>query len=214
MTFVIYRAETGGDNSFEAPKMDLKSLLLLDGVPPHLRMAAFASAGAFLGVGVYVAHISNALSYLSDDPKACVNCHIMAPQYASWKHSSHANVATCNDCHVPHDSAVRKYWFKANDGLRHSVLFTLRKERQVIRAIPESRHVIQENCIRCHSQTLEQATITVGHSFDRSCIECHREVPHGRVSSLSSTPNAAVPLPSPVTPKFFRQPNSRLESKP
>jgi hypothetical protein len=38
------------------------------------------------------------------------------PQYVTWFHSRHREVATCNDCHVPHDNIVRHYAFKASDG--------------------------------------------------------------------------------------------------
>ncbi len=167
-------------------------------------MLGMGLVGGFFGAASYVAFLSNAASYMSDDPKACINCHIMTPMYASWRHSSHARVATCNDCHVPQDSVVRKYYFKANDGLRHSYLFTTRQERQVIEAIPESKAVIQKNCIRCHEPMLQQATTPLGHTLDRSCIACHREVPHGREHSLSATPNAAVPPLEPVTPSWMR----------
>lgn len=147
----------------------------------------------FVGVGAYVAQVSQAASYLSDDPAACINCHVMIPQYSTWQRSSHARVAVCNDCHVPHDSLLSKYWFKAKDGSRHSLLFTLRRERQVIQAIPDSREVIQDNCVRCHIRTVETAVAPVHADFSRACVDCHREVPHGRVHSLSSTPHAAVP---------------------
>lgn len=176
--------------------MNLRSLITLENVPPKLRVAILVSMGAFVGMAAYVAQISQATSYLSDDPEACINCHIMTPMYASWKHSSHARVANCNDCHVPHDSVLRKYYFKAMDGSRHSALFTLRMEPQVIRAREESKHVIQANCLRCHGDQVH--TASVKNEFDRSCVECHREVPHGRTDSLSATPNAAVPLQSPV----------------
>lgn len=181
------------------------SAVTMRGLTAGWRMAGMGVLGSFFGGAAYVAYVSNAISYLSDDPKACINCHIMNPTYASWQHSSHARVAVCNDCHVPHDSTFRKYWFKANDGLRHSALFTLRRERQVIQAIPASKKVIQQNCIRCHAQVLQSSEITQPHNFERSCIECHREVPHGRQSSLSATPNAAVPPLSPVTPKWMRR---------
>lgn len=174
----------------------------LDAVPKKLKWACALSTGAMAGLGAYVLVLSNAVSYMSDDPKACINCHIMRPQYATWQHSSHARAASCNDCHVPHDSTFKKYWFKANDGLRHSLLFTLRKERQVIQAIPESQHVIQANCVRCHTTVVEDVADKVHSASDRSCIECHREVPHGRVHSLSSTPNAIVPGLKPVFPDF------------
>lgn len=178
-------------------------VLTLQGVPPRLRVAAFCSAGVFVGLSGYVFHLSEAASYLSDDPTACINCHIMTPQYATWRHSSHARVTTCNDCHVPHDSAARKYWFKMKDGARHSFLFTFRMEPQVIRATRESHEVIQENCVRCHGDLVGNARTPIGHDFDRACMDCHREVPHGRPSSLSSTPNAAVPPVTPVVPGWF-----------
>jgi cytochrome c nitrite reductase small subunit len=177
-----------------------------------MRYALAAMMGVVVGLGLYVARVSEAASYMSDDPRACINCHIMFPEYATWKHSSHANVANCNDCHVPHNNILNKYYFKAKDGLRHSTMFTLRLEPQVIQAIPESRKVIQENCIRCHANVMQDVT-PAGHAdFSRSCVDCHREVPHGRVHSLSSTPNAAVPELSPLTPEWIRerdQPNPR-----
>lgn len=159
--------------------------------------------GSFFGLFFVVAYVSNAASYLSDEPEACINCHIMNPEYVTWRHSSHARVANCNDCHVPHDSTWRKYFFKANDGLRHSALFTLRMERQVIEAIPESKEVIQQNCVRCHSATMARAGAPGHASEERTCIDCHREVPHGRVHSLSSTPNAALPPLKPVIPEWL-----------
>jgi cytochrome c nitrite reductase small subunit len=191
--------------------MGLWKKLTLAHLPPGLRYACFASVGAFAGMLFYVAHISNAASYLTDDPKACINCHIMTPQYASWQHSSHGQVATCNDCHVPHDSLWRKYYFKAMDGGRHSTLFTLRMEPQVIRATHESAKVIQENCLRCHQDQVHQATTE--DIFERSCVDCHREVPHGRVNSLSATPNAAVPLQSSVVPGWFSSAPDSSKSK-
>ncbi len=132
--------------------------LNLNLVPGKLKIACLVSLGCFVGMGAYVAHISEAASYLSDEPEACLNCHIMTPQYASWKHSSHARVATCNDCHVPHDSTLRKYYFKAMDGGRHSAMFTLRMEPQVIKAREESVKVIQANCMRCHSDQVHAST--------------------------------------------------------
>lgn len=171
----------------------LKDILTLSMIPYKMRMACFASLGVLFGTGAYVANISRATSYLSDDPTACINCHIMKPYYASWQHSSHARVAKCNDCHVPHESALAKYLYKAKDGLRHSTIFTLRKEPQVLRATEEARHVIQANCVRCHSQIVSEVQSFDPHKSDRSCIECHREVPHGRASSINSAPNALTP---------------------
>ena len=75
----------------------------------------------------------------------------MAPQYATWMHSSHRERATCNDCHVPHDNVFNTYYFKAKDGLRHATVFTMRGEPQVIKIKEEGHHVVHQNCIRCHT---------------------------------------------------------------
>ncbi|MCW5943255.1 MAG: cytochrome c nitrite reductase small subunit [Fimbriimonadaceae bacterium] len=184
--------------------MRLWRIVRLEFLSPGMRLACFGSTGALLGMGAYVASISQAASYLSDDPKACVNCHIMTPEYATWQHSSHARVANCNDCHVPHENLVRKYFFKAKDGARHSFMFTFGLEPQVIEAHPESREVIQANCVRCHSTVIGDVARPIHSASGRSCTDCHREVPHGRVHSLSSTPNAAVPPLDPVLPGFLR----------
>ena len=148
---------------------------------------------------------------LSDDPKVCVNCHVMGPYYATWQHSSHKMVATCNDCHVPHNNILNKYFFKAKDGLRHSYIFTMRKEPQAMQAITASQEVIYDNCVRCHSQ-LNQEFVKTGkmthkqltHGEGRACWDCHRDVPHGGKNSLSSTPGAIVPYPKSPVPDWLR----------
>lgn len=68
----------------------------------NLQVLALIIAGAFCGLLAYLVYMSKAYSYLSDNPEVCINCHVMGPYYATWQHSSHKNVATCNDCHVPH----------------------------------------------------------------------------------------------------------------
>ncbi|MEW6702373.1 MAG: cytochrome c nitrite reductase small subunit [Bacteroidota bacterium] len=121
-------------------------------IPPlQWRFPVIVLFGIFAGLGFYLLHISNAVSYLSDDPKMCVNCHVMNPQYATWERGSHGRSVTCNDCHVPQNNFISKYLFKANDGLRHAAYFTLRWEPQVIRIKEDGKRAVQDNCIRCHS---------------------------------------------------------------
>ena len=100
--------------------------------------------GIISGLTGYLFFISRAHSYLSDDPRICVNCHIMAPQYATWNHSAHRQYAGCNDCHVPQDNIFNHYYFKAQDGLRHATIFTLRKEPQVIFIKEAGKAVVQQ----------------------------------------------------------------------
>ena len=169
--------------------------------PENWRFPVLVISGLFIGIFLFVIYISKAPSYLSEKPSTCVNCHVMNPYYTAWSHSSHANVTTCNDCHVPHDNIISKYYFKATDGLRHSYVFTFRWEPQVIRIKEAGVEVVQENCERCHEhqvhyvdamQNLGNAAGEENENDEQRCWFCHRDVPHGRVTSLSATPNAKI----------------------
>ena len=167
--------------------------------------------GTLVGLGCLVVYISNAASYLSDRPGACINCHVMASEYATWQRGSHGRVAVCNDCHVPHDNFLKKYAFKAKDGLRHATVFTLRMEPQVITLNTAAIAVVQENCVRCHVNLVENVTasqVSGGNAHSgggQLCWACHRETPHGRVHSLASTPFARIPRLTPVVPDWIKR---------
>ncbi len=154
----------------------------------------FAAIGVAAGMGVFVFHASRAESYLSDEPETCMNCHVMTTQYITWQHSSHARVATCNDCHVPHDNLLHKFAFKAQDGIWHATVFTMRWEPQAIQISERAKPVVQDNCRRCHQRLVEETALAVhGGDPDRACWDCHRETPHGTVRSLSAAPTAFQP---------------------
>lgn len=174
------------------------------------RYPAIIITGAFVGLFIYTFFASRAYSYLSDDPATCVNCHIMSPYYSTWMHSSHGRNATCNDCHVPHNNMFNKYYFKAKDGLRHSMVFTLGKEAGALQAIEASSSVIMDNCIRCHTQLNTEFVNTGRMGFKEmkemggnACWDCHRDVPHTRSRSVASTPNSQVPLPASNVPDWL-----------
>lgn len=145
----------------------------------------------------YLVNASKALSYLSTDPKACINCHVMNTQYATWQHSSHARSATCVECHLPTDTTINKYKAKARDGWNHSVAFTLNTYAQNMVISDDAAKRVQANCISCHARLTEVVISNSDnyHTFngvpatDRRCWDCHRDVPHGKVRSLSTTPN-------------------------
>lgn len=189
---------------------DINKLFKLITPPNNWKLPVIITTGVLTGLLLLVFYVGNATSYLSDKPETCVNCHVMFPQYSSWQHSSHARVATCNDCHVPHNNVISKYMFKASDGLRHSAMFTLRLEPQVIHIKDAGREVVEENCERCHEHLLGYYhSIGSGRENEENeenevmCWSCHKEVPHGKVSSLSSFPNARVPKLSPVLPEWL-----------
>lgn len=168
-------------------------------IPPHQwRSAVSVLLGIVFGLTAYLFYISNAFSYLSDNPETCINCHVMNPQFTTWFHSAHREVANCNDCHLPHDNIFSKFLFKAQDGIRHATIFTLRNEPQVILIRDAGKEVVQKNCVRCHDLTTGMAFLrSVQPAYpdflqERNCLDCHRESPHGRLNGLSATPYALV----------------------
>ncbi len=186
-------------------------LLKLLKPPGRWQVPVIIMLGILVGIGVLIFRASNAHSYLSDDPKTCINCHVMYTQYASWTHSSHREVASCNDCHVPHDNVFRKYFFKASDGLRHATIFTARAEPQVIQIKQAGANVVQENCIRCHYELISMVRavqVTADNHKEGEgarCWDCHRETPHGTVNSLSAAPFTLIPRMESVIPKWMEK---------
>jgi cytochrome c nitrite reductase small subunit len=184
---------------------------IINALPSKFIVPLFLLGGIAVGLGLYGISESRVFSYLSDDPSACVNCHVMAPSYQSWSKSSHARWATCNDCHVPHTSKLAGLAFEAQDGLRHSAIFMMNAEPPAPRPRTGAVAVIQGNCVRCHTK-LTTEFVRAGratpddilHSRDKACWDCHRHVPHTRNSGLASAPNAIVPMPaaSPVLDWF------------
>ncbi len=146
---------------------------------PLLIVAALIGAAA--GIASFTFDYAQGLSYLSDDPKACINCHVMQQQYDGWMHGSHHANATCNDCHVPHDSLISKYYVKTEHGYRHSKGFTLNDFHEPIRITPASLEVVQGNCVRCHHDMvggIGAAHVPSGQA-ESGCVHCHAGVGHG-----------------------------------
>lgn len=151
-----------------------------------------------IGLFVYTVNVSHMISYFSSDPKACINCHTMQTQYATWQHSSHRERATCIECHLPTDGFVNKWTAKAKDGFNHSYAMTFNTYKHNIQISEDGAKRVQANCISCHSKTVSTMKTNSDkyHSFKdgeslqngRKCWDCHKEVPHGKVRSLTTTP--------------------------
>jgi cytochrome c nitrite reductase small subunit len=136
--------------------------------------------GVMLGVGAYTFHFAEGLSYFSNDPEACANCHIMNDHLESWEKSSHHVRAVCNDCHMPH-ALLPKLITKADNGWNHSVKFTLQNFADPLRIRSHNLEVVRENCIRCHAAVVEDIRDLPGHeeAGELACIHCHAGVGHG-----------------------------------
>lgn len=151
---------------------------------PHRRAAwprilIVALLGCAAGAGAYTFHFAEGLSYLSNDPRACLNCHVMRDQFDGWQKGAHHAAATCNGCHVPHD-LLGKYLTKAEHGWRHSKAFTLQDFHEPIRIKDSSRAIVRDNCVRCHASLvgdIEAHDSSWGAPSD--CLHCHADAGHG-----------------------------------
>jgi cytochrome c nitrite reductase small subunit len=149
------------------------------------------AVGLAAGVGGYTFRYAEGLSYFSTDPKACVNCHIMRPEFEAWQRSSHHAVAKCIDCHLPH-AFIPKYLAKAENGYRHGKKFTTQMFDEPIVVQAAGRAILQDNCVRCHEPLVHAlATGPRGARDELTCTHCHAGVGHGERAGLGPSLHAA-----------------------
>jgi len=135
------------------------------------------SIGVVVGIGGYTFIYARGYSYMTDDPAACVNCHVMREQFDGWVKSSHRSVATCNDCHTP-PGLVGKYATKARNGFWHSFYFTTGRFPEPIRITGHNREVAEQACRKCHSELTESIEGAHQQAGASSCLRCHDTVGH------------------------------------
>lgn len=175
-------------------------------------LALAVALGVTAGLGAYTFSYAKGLSYFGTEPKACVNCHIMEPEYAGWQKSSHHTAARCIDCHLP-SSFVPKYIAKAENGYRHGKLFTTQTFEEPITVKPAGQIILQENCERCHADLVHDIVTLDGAAFDAPsaatnrpaarrreaevlpCVHCHWTVGHGERAGLGG-PARGAELPT------------------
>ena len=133
--------------------------------------------GAALGLGTYTFAYARGWAYMTDDARACANCHVMQAHYDAWQQSSHAHVAVCNDCHLPHDP-IGKWVVKADNGFFHSLAFTLENFHEPIQIKPRNRRVTQSTCLHCHAELVHEILPDEAEGEMLSCVHCHRDVGH------------------------------------
>ena len=146
---------------------------------PIAPVLALVLLGAAMGLGAYTFVYAKGWSYLTNDPAACANCHVMNEQYDGWRKSSHRSVAVCNDCHVPH-TFLGKYYTKARNGFWHSFYFTIGGYPDPLRITPRNHRVTEQACRKCHAELT--AAIDPLHAESGvdgiQCTSCHNEVGH------------------------------------
>ena len=146
---------------------------------------AFAVAvGLAAGIGGFTFVYAKGASYLTNDPAACANCHVMSDHYTGWVRSSHRAVATCNDCHTP-PGVVAKYMTKASNGFWHSFAFTTGDFPDPLQIKGHNREIAEQACRKCHAELV--TAMDGGHEGADavSCIRCHGAVGHPTLATSS-----------------------------
>lgn len=143
--------------------------------------------GLAVGAGAFTFIYAEGYSYLTNDPAACANCHIMDEHYAAWMKSSHQPVAVCNDCHTP-SALVPKYLTKASNGFWHSFAFTTGDFPDPLRIKESNLEVTEEACLKCHQTIVSSITASphmtglregmIPAAEGLSCVRCHDSVGH------------------------------------
>lgn len=142
-----------------------------------LSVAVAVMLGALGGLGAFTFGYGEGASYLSNDPHACANCHVMQQHFDSWQNSSHQHTAVCNDCHLPHHP-VGKWITKADNGFFHSLAFTLENFHEPIQIKPRNRRVTQRACLDCHGDFVHQMLPAEPGGEMLSRVHCHSDVGH------------------------------------
>ena len=155
--------------------------------PVWIWIALAGLFGGVIGLGGFTFSYASGLSYLSNDPAACVNCHIMREQFDGWNAGPHHAVATCNDCHTPHNF-VGKYMTKARNGFWHSYYFTTQTFHEPIRIGAASLAITESTCRSCHSDMVEAIASHPGPGGEASCVRCHPSVGHREFGAVGSVP--------------------------
>ena len=137
-------------------------------------LALTALLGAVAGIGGYTFVYAQGGAYLTDDPAACANCHVMQGQYDGWRKGPHHAAAVCNDCHVP-SGVLQRGLTKAVNGWHHSSAFTTGSYPDAIVIKASSKEVVEGQCKNCHADL-----VAAMGGEGVSCIRCHESVGHLR----------------------------------
>jgi cytochrome c nitrite reductase small subunit len=144
-----------------------------------LPLAAAAALGVLFGVGGFTLGYGDGAAYLSSDPQACTNCHVMQGHFDSWLSSTHHHVAVCNDCHLP-PGFFGKWLTKADNGLLHSWAFTTGDFPDPLRIKPRNARRTQATCMHCHGELIHALAPAVAGGDVIPCVHCHAAVGHAQ----------------------------------
>lgn len=171
-------ARTTGPSSGQSPRRGQwrRGLLARVGFLP---LAAAVVLGMLGGIGAFTFGYGDGAAYLTNNPESCANCHIMQDHFDTWQQSSHHAVATCNDCHTPHNF-VGKWTVKADNGFFHSLAFTTDRFHEPIQIKARNRRVTQNACLYCHEDFVHNMLPAERGGEMLLCAGCHSDVGHAQ----------------------------------
>lgn len=130
--------------------------------------------GLLLGLCAVVVIGVQGMHAFTKDSSFCVSCHVMEPVYGTWSHSSHREIAGCNDCHTDQTNYFTKSYTKATAGVQHLYHNTMGSIPTPIRIAEKNTQLVQDNCLRCH----QDVVVNLNMDPSRRCFDCHRYTPH------------------------------------
>lgn len=133
--------------------------------------------GILAGIGIYTFIYAKGFSYITDDPAACANCHVMKDNYDSWNKHSHHAAAVCNDCHTP-EGFIGKYYTKALNGFNHSLAFTTGNFPEPIQIKDRNKRITNDSCRKCHGDIVAMIETRDETKMSLDCLQCHYSVGH------------------------------------
>ena len=147
-------------------------------VHPALKwILLLGTLGTILGMGTFTFVFAKGHSYLTDNSEACINCHVMEPQFNAWMKSSHGSFTSCNSCHTPPGN-LAKYMTKAQNGVAHAWAFSTGRFPENIRITDRNKEVTVKACIGCHGNVFAHPSSMEGAVEEHSCLSCHSDVGH------------------------------------
>jgi cytochrome c nitrite reductase small subunit len=144
---------------------------------PLVPTSFFILIGALAGLCIYTFSYAGGHAYLSADPKACVQCHVMQEHFDSWQKSSHHAVAKCVDCHLSRHP-IKKWVDKGENGALHSLHFTLNTHPDPIKLRSWHKGTVLNNCLQCHAGLMDDVHRS-SKAKRMDCLHCHQGVAHG-----------------------------------
>ena len=130
--------------------------------------------GLFVGLFLVMIAGVQGMHAFTKDSSFCVSCHVMEPVYGTWSHSSHRDIAGCNDCHLDNSNYVTKSYTKATSGVQHLYHNTMGSIPVPIKINEKNTQLVQDNCLRCHQDVVRNMNMDPS----RRCFDCHRYTPH------------------------------------